>query len=237
MSLNKSRSIPFCCWIFIPLISILLQGCSGLGEEISEGKITYQVTYPKFKNDMMLAILPDELEFTFKANKYKNKVLKRGWFSSEMIADCNSRTLVMTLELTLKRIYSEIDSSKTNLMLENYPSPEITFTEELDTVAGIKCKKAIAYFKDWGSEGVKVDLYYTDRIAIKEPNWCNQYKEIPGVLLAYELNQFGLRMKMRASKVEEITIQYSNFKPKKAYREVSLDHILYDMEELFHALL
>jgi GLPGLI family protein len=75
----------------------------------------------------------------------------------------------------------------------------IIFTDAEDTIAGYPCKKAIAIYS--GLAKPEVELWYTTAISMDRPNWFGPYSEVPGVLLQYEMIQYGMRMKLRACKV------------------------------------
>ena len=74
-------------------------------------------------------------------------------------------------------------------------------TEEVDTIAGYLCKKAIGTLGDDTEH--PINIYYTDAIKIENPNWCTMFKDIPGVLMAYEVEQFNLRMRLEARELEK----------------------------------
>ena len=45
-----------------------------------------------------------------------------------------------------------------------------------------------------------ITLWYTEEIELKNPNWYNTFNEVPGVLLAYSIDRFGIRMDYKAIK-------------------------------------
>ena len=81
-----------------------------------------------------------------------------------------------------------------------YPIPDILKVSEFDSIAGTFCEKKIAIF-DYLADGYDVELYETFDVDIKNSNWCNQYTEIDGVLLGYEIKQFGIQARMIATKM------------------------------------
>ena len=168
--------------------------------KISEGVIHFELSYPYYEDAFMASIMPDEMEMTFKNNVYRNHVTKGGLFSSTVIADCNNKTLILILDLGPKRIYCTLDKSLTNKMLMNYPIPDILKVSESHPIAGTFCDKKIAIF-DYLADGYDVELYETFDVDIKNSNWCNQYSEIDGVLLGYEIKQFGIQARMIATKM------------------------------------
>jgi len=199
--------------------------------KISEGVIHFELSYPYYEDAFMASIMPDEMEMTFKNNVYRNHVTKGGLFSSTVIADCNNKTLILILDLGPKRIYCTLDKSLTNKMLMNYPIPDILKVSESHPIAGTFCDKKIAIF-DYLADGYDVELYETFDVDIKNSNWCNQYSEIDGVLLGYEIKQFGIQARMIATKMKSIAVNDSIFNVPQGFKEVTLDRMLFEMDDI-----
>ena len=91
----------------------------------------------------------------------------------------------------------------------DFPELTIIFTPGVDTIAGFRCKEAIAIYND--ASKPDMTLYYTDEINMTQPNWCNQFHEIDGVLLAYEIDRYDIRMRFRATSFSEEEVPQSEF--------------------------
>ena len=76
----------------------------------------------------------------------------------------------------------------------------------------------------------------TQYVDIKNSNWCNQYKDVDGVLLQYEVEQYGLVMNFKAEQYHGTKIDKSAFKVPAEFKEVSLEKMLYEMQEIFSTL-
>tara|TARA_B110000285_G_scaffold91022_1_gene104325 strand:+ start:4120 stop:4833 length:714 start_codon:yes stop_codon:yes gene_type:complete len=199
--------------------------------KISEGVIHFELSYPYYQDAFMASIMPDEMEMTFKNNVYRNHVSKGGLFSSTVIADCNNETLILILDLGPKRIYCTLDKSLTSKMLVNYPIPDILKVREFDSVAGAFCEKKSAIF-DHLADGYDVELYETFDVDIKNSNWCNQYSEVEGVLLGYEIKQFGIEARIIATKMDTVLVNDSIFSVPQGFKEVTLERMLFEMDEI-----
>jgi len=199
--------------------------------KISEGVLHFELSYPYYEDAFMASIMPDEMEMTFKNNVYRNHVSQGGLFSSTVIADCNNETLILLLDLGPKRIYCLLDKSLTDTMLLNYPTPDILRLNEFDSISGAFCEKKSAIF-DHLEDGYDVELFETADIDIKNSNWCNQYKEIEGVLLGYEIEQFGIQARMIATKLDSVEVNDSIFNIPQGFKEVTLDRMLFEMDEI-----
>ena len=199
--------------------------------KISEGVIHFELSYPYYEDAFMASIMPDEMEMTFKNNIYRNHVSKGGLFSSTVITDCNKETLILMLDLGPKRIFCALDKSLANEMLEKYPTPDILKVSEFDSIAGAFCEKKTAIF-DYLADGYDVELCETFDVDIKNSNWCNQYNEIEGVLLRYEIKQFGIQARMTATKMDTVSVNDSIFNVPQGYNEVTLERMLFEMDEI-----
>ena len=221
--------------ISIVFLSALFSSCEEdikvVVPKISEGVIHFELSYPYYEDAFMASIMPDEMEMTFKNNVYRNHVTKGGLFSSTVIADCNNETLILILDLGPKRIYCALDKALSSAMLKNYPTPDILKVSEFDSIAGAFCEKKNAIF-DYLAGGYDVELYETFDVDIKNSNWCNQYSEIDGVLLGYEIKQFGIQARMIATKMESIAVNDSIFNVPQGFKEVTLERMLFEMDEI-----
>jgi len=199
--------------------------------KLTEGVLHFELSYPYYEDAFMASIMPDEMEMTFKNNVYRNHVSQGGLFSSTVIADCNAETLILILDLGPKRIYCSLDRALTDTMLMNYPIPDILKVNEFDSIAGTFCEKKSAIF-DHLEDGYDVELYETFDIDIQNSNWCNQYREIEGVLLGFEVEQFGIQARMKATKLDSVKVNDSIFNIPQGFKEVSLERMLFEMDEI-----
>jgi len=223
----------------IGLILVFLVSCQPEEKEkpkIKEGILTFEVTYPYYRDNFMASLLPDEMTMTFKDNVYKNYITKGGLFSTSVISDCNNEILILTLDFGPKKIYTKLDKALTDTMLLMYATPDIIMMNEYDSIAGFNCERKMAVFDDL-ADGYDVELFETEDIEIKNSNWCNQYKDIENVLLGYEIGQYGLQSRMRAISFDDSTkVTSKDFEVPDNFKEVPLDRMLYEMEEIFKSL-
>ncbi len=68
-----------------------------------------------------------------------------------------------------------------------------------DSIAGFLCEKTIAHFLN--DSVPAIELYHTKAIKVDHSNWWNQFSEIDGFLLAYEVEQYGKRMRLQAREI------------------------------------
>lgn len=208
-------------------------GCSSLhlGGKIDEGVITYEVTYPYY-DGFMTGMLPDEMQMHFKDNRYTSELSSGNYFRTSFNSNCNQKTLEHELKFMNSQFVSRLDEEEIPDLVGQFPSFTIIETNESDSVAGFLCKRAIAVFD--APDLPDMNLYYTDEIEIDDFNWCTQFNELDGVLLAYETEQFGLRTRFRAVSVETIKVEEETFSPNPDYEEITGAEMHLKMQDIFN---
>ena len=84
-----------------------------------------------------------------------------------------------------------------------------TVTKQKKVIAGYNCNKVEVVPDDKSIP--PFDVYYTDELDIKDPNFASPYKEIKGVLMEYQLKKFGLEMRFEAKSVRKELIEDKYF--------------------------
>ncbi len=222
-------------------MSVLLTGCQKIeetlyGDRIQEGVIHYDVSFPYSQPEegLMSSMLPSKMKMKFEKGRYVTELTAGfGMFKMRFIANNKERVLHHALEMMKKKIVVEVNEKGARKMLEDFPELRIMPSDETDSLAGLPCKKAIGLFAS--PEEPPMDIFHTDRIALKDPNWCNQFREIKGVLLGYEVKRFGRRMRLRATKIEKKEVPDEAFSTE-GYKKVSVEKMNSTMEELMKSM-
>ncbi len=216
----------------------------GNGEEesneeqpITEGVISFKITYPYYKDDFMIVLMPDLMTMEFKNNVYKNTVTKGGLFSTTVIADCNKEEMFMTLDFGSKQLYTKLDKSMVDsVLMPRFSVPVLLKVNNIDSIAGMHCEKFMAVYETL-NDGYDCELYATKKISIKNSNWCNNFNKVEDVLLGYEAEQYGLVMNFRADSVSDVKVADDTFKVPAGFKEVSLEQMLFQMQEIFNQII
>lgn len=235
-------------WSFLVLITsvlilgVSLESCGGDEESetrrpaIEEGRVYYSLTYPYYTDEFMVVLLPDVMTMEFKNNVYKNTVTKGGLFTTTLISDCNKKELVLMLDFGSKKIYTKLDSLLIKDYLQNYPVPDLLSIPTNDSLAGLFSEKFQAVYEKL-EDGYDCEIYTTDEIDIKNSNWCNPFSSLPGVMLEYEVSQYGLVTRMSADSIVNQEISNDVFSVPSDFKEVSLEQMLFQMEEIFKQII
>lgn len=208
---NKATEIAIHILWMTPLIimTFLAMACNRISASImdnrpSEGIIEYQITFPDVTDDMITAnLLPDRMTYAFTENGFaSNFETAGGVFKNRIVADNKKKSLEHQLKVFRKKIRVKMDETDINKMLSQYPNMTVIKTPDIDTIAGFHCKRALIVFEDVNMP--EINVYYTNDIRMNTPNWCTQYHEIDGVLMAYEVEEFGIRMRLQAIAVKDL---------------------------------
>ncbi len=216
---------------------LLLYACgpgSGADDDapIREGVIVYELTYPQFTEDnIFTSMFPSEMTFKFKDNDTKSELkTSMAVFSTAILAEHDKRTLTHLVRIASK--YSGLVMDSAQIMKEYGKAPEgmqIVPTDQTKVIAGFDCAHARVTFEN--DSTADFDLYYTDRIAIDNPNWCTPFHEIKGVLMEARVNKFNIDMHMVAKSVTRQEFSEDEFKVTQKYQPISVE----EMADIFQS--
>jgi hypothetical protein len=225
---------------FLLGVLTLFSGCerirkAWLDQRVQEGVIHYDVTFPYSNEEgLMASMLPSKMTMKFEEDRYVTELTAgMGMFKMKFIANSEKRVLYHTLDMMKDKIMVEMNERGARKMLEDFPELRIVPSKGKDSIAGMLCERAQGYFAS--PEEPPMDIFHTDRIALKDPNWCNQFHELEGVLMGYEVMRFGKRMRLRAEKVEAKEVPDKAFSTE-AYEQVSVEKMNKTMKKLMKSL-
>jgi hypothetical protein len=224
--MKKSLLIAFASCIYI----LSFTGCGNTDEKfIAEGIIEYDAVAVDQSNSMA-SMAPNKMTIKFKNNKSCAEMSAgMGLFSTSFISDPETKSMIQLVKLLNKKfslIQSEADIKK-----ENSAFPvEITPLKETKVIAGYKCKKAHVKVND--ETASEFDIFYTNDLDIKDPNFANPFCKIEGVLMEYQMKKFGLEMKFTAKSVKPEDIDDSTFELPADYKTISKE----EMDNFFLSL-
>jgi hypothetical protein len=211
----KKRSILF----GIIGIVVWAAGCKQSDEKfISEGEIVYDATVID-QNNPMATMAPSKMTVRFKANKSCAEMSAgMGLFSTSFISDPEKKSVTQLVKILNKKFLSVLDENGINKENEHFPI-ELVVTKETKIIAGYKCIKAHVIPKD--KVTAPFDIYYTEELNIKKPNFTNPFHMVDGVLMEYQLKKFGLEMKFVARSVTGDLVDDKCFQVPRDYKKVT----------------
>lgn len=201
-------------------------------DKISEGHIEYDITFPDIEQDQITASLLPTKMYLFFNNKTSSLEFESmgGVFKNRIIAFGEQKKVAHELKVFRKKLSTLMTQSQVADMISDFPDCTIILTNETDSVAGFLCRKATVVFSD--VERPEYNVYFTEAINLITPNWYNQYARIPGVLMAYEIEQFGIKMRLEATQVHAEPVPPEFFTATEGYEEVSQEIMQVEMEQL-----
>mgnify|MGYP003393109226 CR=1 FL=1 len=207
-------------------------GNSMLDRRLDEGVIEYDLSFPDYDpNGLMAGMLPEKTTLTFTENKQVAELSAgMGLFRTSMIADNDERKLDYQLSVLSKKLVAHLQQRDMLIFNKGSIAMTILRTEETDTIAGYPCHKAVAIFNS--IDQPEIELWYTDRINMEDPNWFGPFADVPGVLMRYEVVQYGMRMRLDAVAVEPGPIDPTKFKVRPDHRQVTPDVLNNELQEL-----
>lgn len=179
----------------------------------------------------MANMLPNKMTMKFKDGKFKTVVAKGKSIRTEFISDCVNKTLATAFKFGSKKLAVDLTEKEIKGMLNEFPKVTYIDVKDSDTLLGFKVRKKDAVFEDISYP--EAELWYTDDIEIENANWCYPYSEIKGVLLQYEIERYGLRMRLKASKFTDEPVDDKEFDLPQGYKKVKLENFESEVKKIF----
>jgi GLPGLI family protein len=218
----------------IPVLFLLtLFGCGGKSSDKNQGIILYKVTYPKMdKGNFMMDFMPDKMVLKFKDDKYITELTAgMGMFKSNFIVDKNNDQFSQIVKLINKKYALSLEGEAIGEAINKLPKHHVELTGETKKILNYHCKQAIVTVDNDSHDAFTV--YYTDQINISDPNWCNQFSEINGVMLEYQYEKYDVCMRFEAKKIKFTEIDDSEFEIDEDFVFISEDEMDKEMQEIF----
>jgi GLPGLI family protein len=211
----------------------MLFSCGNGSSNKTEGIILYKVTYPKMdKHNLMFDFMPNKMVMKFKDHKYTTDLSAgMGMFKTNFIVDKEADTFSQLVKLINKKYVLTLKGNAISASTALLPKLNIEFTDETKKILGYNCKKAIITIDN--DEKEVFTVFYTNEIAIESPNWCNQFKDIDGVMLEYQYEKYDVTMRLKAQSIKFTKIDDSEFEISDEYENISEEKMDMEMKEIF----
>lgn len=147
-------------------------------------------------------MLPKKQSYRFNEDWIATKI-KKATFDLNVLAKQSKDFFFSDFKFNDKKYMLIDDNDGINSFLDNLPDYNIEHTEEKDTMLGLKIQKVHIFVN-----GEKTEAWFTEDISIDNPNWFTPFKKVPGVLMKYVINQFGVRMEFKATSFEALEEDY-----------------------------
>ncbi len=207
--------------------------CEDDAGTLSEGIITYDISYPRpIEDKWMEKLMPSEMEMQFKNNNINTELtFGLGMIKIGYITNTEDKHLHEMLKFMRNRNVSHRGVPQVEDLIAQIPEHKIELLPDTKSIVGFLCHKAKVKV-DSPAEPYSYDLWYTNDIKIKDPNWCTPFKSIPGVLMEYRVERFNVIMHFTAIDVEKAEIQDTEFLVPKKYTEISIEDMEKNLQDL-----
>jgi GLPGLI family protein len=195
-----------------------------------EGYIKYEVSFP-FETGLMTQFYPKEMFYYFHEEQAHITLSSSyGVVQTDFFIGQKDQFFSHYLKSFGDKKVIHMHHTNVHEWLKRYPEVQIQYSNESKEIAGFQCARAIADFV--GDSLPDTELFYTSEIDIKDNNWWNKYSGVPGVLLAYDVNLYGKRMRVKAVEVVFDKQDPSLFLRPEGYEEVNMDQMESALKEL-----
>ena len=218
------------CSVLLVFATLLLAACEFDRPE-AEGRIYYELSFPFLEGNILENVFPTEMVLSFKDDRMAGEIRSLGGImKTSFITDNDAKTIQQMLKNYSDYSFANFDEDGIRNVLSQQPGVRIESTNDSAMVAGYKCAVSVAYFLI--DSVPPIQLFHTDQIDIEEPNWYTQFHELNEVLLGYEVEQFGMRMKLLATQVIKCEVPEASFVVDKDYKEVSGEQLSSQLKSL-----
>jgi GLPGLI family protein len=215
-------------------VLFLGNGCGNvlLQQKLTEGVIEYALTFPEYDPMSLMAdMLPERTTLSFNETQQAAELSAgMGVFRTSMVVNNESKSMDYHLSVLSKKLVSHLLEKDVALMNKEEAAMAFIWTDDIDTIAGYPCKKAIAVYD--GVDEPEIELWYTDRIQVKDPNWFGPYRNVPGVLLRSTIVQYGMRMHLDAVSITPGPVDPSKFEVKQDHESVPPAVLQHELNEV-----
>ena len=224
-------------YLFFFFILLLGGACSNEGNNgrKDEGKIIYEIEILGDDLDpFMMSMMPSQAEFFFKKEKTAMFLSSKGnLVRFAAFSDGKERSITQEIKLMNKKVKAKFNAREIFFFMD-YPSFTLIKTNYRDSIAGLYANTDIIVYDEISQKESK--LIYCKDIEVESPNWYNIYNDIPYVLLQYEYDQFGLKLRLTARSVEFTKIDKSVFISSDEYREISPEEFVDELKVIAESL-
>ena len=185
-----------------------------------EGTITYDITYPGMQIDPAQAgQLPTSMTIKVKGTKTRMDMVV-GVVSQSAISDAATRTQIALIDMMGQKYAIRTSPADLDTAYKKMPAAKIEFKNDTRDIAGYSCKKATVTEEDQ-----TYDIWYTDAFGT-ESNFSNPaLREVKGMLMEYESDMNGIKMKMTAKTIKAEKIKDILFMMPADYKELTKEEV------------
>lgn len=182
---------------------------------VAECTITFKVSADSTTDKDLAESLKNSTKVVYiKGNSSRTDLISSS-FTQSVIYDKTTGSAVVLREFGNNKVMSKLNKAEWQEKNKKFEGFSLSTTSEIKTILGYECKKAVLQTTD----GNSFTLYYATAIAPSVKEFEYQFKDVPGLVLEYELNENGKKINYTASKINLAPVPASKFEtPISGYR-------------------
>jgi len=136
-------------------------------------------------------------------------------FSQSIFYDKNSGNAVVLREFGNNKVMTKLSKTQWIEKNQKFEGVSVNLIGDTKNILGYECKKATIETKD----GNLITVFYATAIVTSVKEFEYQFKDVPGLVLEYETEESGKKIKYTASKINLSPVPTSKFDvPTNGYR-------------------
>ncbi|MDB5201451.1 MAG: hypothetical protein JWQ27_860 [Ferruginibacter sp.] len=190
-------------------------------KQFGEGTISYDIAIEATNADAPIAGGLSGAELTL----YLKPTVSRSEMKSSLGVETNVYDSKAGKGFILKEYSGQklmISTTRQNWLQKNQWNDNMRFTisNELQEIAGYKCKKAVGSTTD----GKTFTVYFTPDIVLTNKQYNNSFEQLPGLPVQYELQSGNLVFKYTLKKISDEPVAAAKFDaPKSGFRVMTYE--------------
>ncbi len=194
---------------------------SNAQKQFSEGLVQYDISITSSKSEAPIAnsLNGATLLVYLKGNASRTE-MKSALGTEATVFDSKIGKGFILKEYSGQKLMISMNSNNWDDKNKLYENLNFTVTNELVTIAGNPCKKAVATLPD----GKVFTVYFNPNITLLNKSYNNAFSQLPGLPVQYELQSGNLNFKYVLSNISYDAIPLAKFEvPKAGYRVMSYE--------------
>lgn len=121
-----------------------------------------------------------------------------GFIEMELIVDSSTKKMYNLVKLINNRYLLELEGDEVLEITHNNAPTSFKALDEYETIANERCQKLLVNFENPKSQSF---FYVGKEFNVLHPNWYNPFHDLEGILIDYQIEQYGINMRLKASKI------------------------------------
>lgn len=223
--------------MFLQILSLILItslfSCTIPAEKprnIKEGSITFKISQTPVQKS---SVLPNEMVIFFDEDNVRSKITGAlNIYALEHIKNKKNDSTYTLLRVLDKRIYFSTPKSSGLFLFDAVKESDVVLIDGIEKdILDFTCKKALLTMDQKGLE--PIEIFYTDKIRIDNPNASTPFFKVPGVMLKFDIYLNRVKYTFEATEINQAKNEAECFELNNNYQHITEK----EMKELISSLM